>query len=82
MCWAGKEHDPLLRGQIVCAQDSDAGIHLVFLVGRWIYGNPGLGDDKYHRNTQHFQMISLKPTEAHRMVEKHIHYNLAADSRF
>lgn len=26
-------------------------------------GNPGPGDDKCHRNTQHFHMISLKPTE-------------------
>ena len=26
-------------------------------------GNPRPGDDKCHRNTEHFQMISLKPTE-------------------
>lgn len=37
VCWARKEHDPLRRGQVVCVQDSDAGICPVHLVGLWIY---------------------------------------------
>lgn len=49
----------------------------------WVYGstigNPDPGNGQCHRNTQPFPNDFIA---VHRVVEKHMHYHLASDSRF